>query len=86
MGTWPNRGGLRRPLRGAGIMKVQAPKQVKPLRFDSNQQASSKVGAVHIVLEQSIEFAGGTGDESLVHACILSCAYPTPERSLANDW
>jgi len=41
MSTWPNRGGLRRPLRGAGIEKFPNSQAVR-----SSQQASSKLGAV----------------------------------------
>jgi transposase len=47
MSTWPNRGGLRRPLRGAEREKIQNPNTVRPRRSDSSQQASSKPGAVH---------------------------------------
>jgi hypothetical protein len=46
MSTWPNRGGLRRPLRGAEREKIQNPNTVRPRRSDSSQQASSKPGAV----------------------------------------
>ncbi len=46
MSTWPNRGSLRRPLRGAGRRKVRTPKAVRSRRSDSSQQASSNAGAV----------------------------------------
>ena len=47
MNTWPNRGRLRRPLRGADEVKSEEPEQVRSRRSDSSQQASSKPGAVH---------------------------------------
>jgi len=39
MNTWPNRGGLRRPLRGAGIMKIRTAKrsQTKPGLTQANR-------------------------------------------------
>ena len=47
MSTWPQPAGLRRPLRGAGIIEVRTAKRgVRPCRSDSSQQASSKPGAV----------------------------------------
>jgi hypothetical protein len=46
MSTWPNRGHLRRPLRGAGRKKTRTAKAVRPRRSDSRQQASSIAGAV----------------------------------------
>ncbi len=46
MSTWPNRGGLRRPLRGAGRENNRTDKTVRPRQSDSSQQASSKPGAV----------------------------------------
>ena len=50
MNTWPNRGGLRRPLRGAGIIEIRtAKREVRSCRSDSSQQASSKGGAVQFL-------------------------------------
>ena len=49
MRTWPNRGGLRRPLRGARRERIKtqaANLTVRPTGSDSSQQASSKPGAV----------------------------------------
>ena len=52
MSTWPNRGGLRRPLRG--LKKRENQTEIKPQhlnrpqRSDSSQQASSKPGVVHL--------------------------------------
>ena len=50
MSTWPNRGCLRRPLRGPEERKSE-PNIVRPTRSDSSQQASSKPGAVHLELK-----------------------------------
>lgn len=49
MNTWPNREGLRRPLRGGCERESLNPRAVRPRRPDSSQQASSKPGAVHCV-------------------------------------
>ena len=47
MSTWPNRGCLRRPLRGGWNNESRtARREVKPSRSDSSQQASSKPGAI----------------------------------------
>jgi hypothetical protein len=50
MSTWPNRGGLRRPLRGAErereFKDTNTNLTVRPHRSDSSKQASSKPGAV----------------------------------------
>ena len=58
MSTWPNRGGLRRPLRG-GPEERENPKtqtanlSIRSTRSDSSQQASTKPGVVHaVVLDQ----------------------------------
>jgi hypothetical protein len=54
MSTWPNRGGLRRPLRGAErereFKDTNTNLTVRPHRSDSSKQASSKPGAVHASL------------------------------------
>ena len=58
MSTWPSRGGLRRPLRGAEKMKTEQQHQVvRPCRSDSSQQASTKPGAVHNRLSLRTEVA-----------------------------
>lgn len=49
MNTWPNREGLRRPLRGGCERESLNPRAVRPRRPDSSQQASSKPGAVQTV-------------------------------------
>ena len=46
-------GGPRRPLRGAGRMKVRPAKAVRSCRSDSSQQASSKAGAVQSPVPQA---------------------------------
>ena len=46
MSTWPNRGGLRRPLRGAELKKDQTAKFSRSGWFDSHQPASTKAGVV----------------------------------------
>jgi hypothetical protein len=45
MSTWPNRGASGGPCGGLEERKSE-PNTVKPTRFDSSQQASSKPGAV----------------------------------------
>ena len=53
MSTWPNRGGLRRPLRG-GPEERENPKtqtanlSIRSTRSDSSQQASTKPGVVQM--------------------------------------
>ena len=55
MNTWPNRGGLRRPLRGGWEIENLNPRTVRPCRSDSSQQASSIPGAVHSAFESHSE-------------------------------
>jgi len=47
MSTRPNRGRLRRPLRGAELKKDQTAKFSRSGWFDSHQPASTKAGVVH---------------------------------------
>ena len=60
MNTWPNRGGLRRPLRG--LEERENPKTqaanltIRSTRSDSSQQASSIPGAVHIELKAQVAY------------------------------
>ena len=57
MSTWPNRGCLRRPLRGGWNNESRtARREVKPSRSDSSQQASSKPGAIQSLPPPPIDF------------------------------
>ena len=46
MSTWPNRGASGGPCGGWNNESSNSPREVRPCRSDSSQQASSKAGAV----------------------------------------
>ncbi|MFO1293504.1 MAG: integrase arm-type DNA-binding domain-containing protein [Rubrivivax sp.] len=96
MSTWPNRGGLRRPLRG-GPEERENPKtqtanlSIRSTRSDSSQQASTKPGVVHWGPYPAISLSEARTIALVKRAEIAQGKNPIAERlkakaALAKDW
>jgi hypothetical protein len=75
MSTWPNRGGLLRPLRGLEE-RMTEPNTVRQCRSDSSQQASSKPGVVHSM----------TGAAACATVCVVLWKLMATCRQALVEW